>query len=103
MTISQPNLEIGLNTYQRRLFLDVAGWTYDGQCAALLGMTDEARRQISAKAANKHPNHRFPAMWGPNYDWLPDQTLGGNLMLTLQYMVMQADRDRIYEGSFVDT
>ena len=94
--VGKPNLETGLATYQRRLFLDVAGWTYDGQCAALLGMTDEARRQLLAKVANKHPNHRFPAMWGPNYDWLPDQTLGGNLMLTLQYMVMQADRDRIY-------
>ena len=61
-----------------------------------MGLTDEAQRQVLAKAANKNPNHRFPAMWGPNYDWLPDQTLGGNLMLTLQYMVVQADRDRIY-------
>jgi hypothetical protein len=95
-TVGKPNLETGVNTYRRRLFLDVAGWTYDGQCAALLGMTDEAQRQVLAKAANKHPNHRFPAMWGPNYDWLPDQTLGGNLMLTLQYMVVQADRDKIY-------
>ncbi len=94
--IGKPNLETGVNTYQRRLFRDVAGWTYDGQCAALLGMTDEAQRQVLAKAANKHPNHRFPAMWGPNYDWLPDQTLGCNLMLVLQYMVMQADRDKIF-------
>jgi len=94
--VGKPNLEIGLNTYRRRLFLDVAGWSYDGQCAALLGMTDEARRQILHKIANSHPNFRFPAMWGPNFDWLPDQTHGGNLMLTLQYMVLQAGRDRIY-------
>jgi hypothetical protein len=94
--VGKPGLETGRNTYQRRLFLDVAGWTYDGQCAALLGMTDEARRQVLAKAANKHPNHRFPAMWGPNYDWVPDQTLGGNLMLTLQYMVLQADGEKIH-------
>ena len=67
-----------------------------GNARALLGMTDEAHRQLLAKVANKHPNHRFGAMWGPNYDWLPDQTLGGNLMLTLQYMLLQADRDKIY-------
>jgi len=94
--VGKPNLEIGLNTYRRRLFRHVSGWSYDGQCAALLGMTDEARRQLLHKIANSHPNHRFPAMWGPNFDWLPDQTHGGNLMLTLQYMVMQADRDKIY-------
>jgi hypothetical protein len=94
--VGQKDLETGTNTYARRLFLDVGGWTYDGQCAALLGMTAEAQRQLLAKCANKNPNHRFPAMWGPNYDWLPDQTLGGNLMLTLQYMILQADRDKIY-------
>ncbi len=94
--VGRPDLETGRNTYYRRLFLDVAGWTYDGQCAAILGMTDEAKRQLLAKVANKHPNHRFPSMWGPNYDWLPDQTLGGNLMLTLQYMLLQADRGKIY-------
>ena len=94
--IGQPDLETGRNTYRRRLFLDVAGWTYDGQCAALLGLTDEAKRQLLAKAANKHPQHRFPAMWGPNYDWLQDQTLGGNLMLTLQDMLLQANGEKIF-------
>lgn len=94
--IGAPNLDIGRTTYQRRLFLGVMGWSYDGQCAALLGMTDEAKRQMQLKISNSHGNHRFPAMWGPNIDWLPDQTHGGNLMLTLQYMLLQADRDKIF-------
>ena len=37
-----------------------------------------------------NPNHRFLAMWGPNYDWVPDQDHGSNLMLTLQNMVLQS-------------
>ena len=35
-------------------------------------------------------------MWGPNYDWLPDQDHGSNIMLTLQHMVLQADGDKIF-------
>jgi hypothetical protein len=30
-------------------------------------------------------------MWGPNYDWLPDQDHGANLMHTLQLMLLQCD------------
>ena len=28
-------------------------------------------------------------MWGPNFDWLPDQCHGGNNMMGLQAMVLQ--------------
>ena len=59
-------------------------------------MTDEVRHQIVSKARNANPKHRFPAIWGPNYDWLPDQCHGGNLMFTLQCMVLQSRGDKIY-------
>ncbi len=36
-------------------------------------------------------NSRFPAFWGPNYDWTPDQDHGGILMKTFQSMLLQAD------------
>ncbi len=94
--VGKPDLETGRETYNRRLTKVTFGWSIDGHCAALLGMTDEAQRQVLAKAANSNPKHRFPAMWGPNYDWVPDQDHGGNLMLTLQYMVLQADGDKIH-------
>jgi len=71
------------------------GWTQDGMFAALLGLTDEAKANILAKAGNSNPRHRFPAMWGPNFDWLPDQCHGGNLMTTLQLMLMQCDGETI--------
>jgi hypothetical protein len=34
---------------------------------------------------------RFPAVWGPNYDWIPDQDHGGVLMKALQAMLLQPD------------
>lgn len=74
----------------RRNRLDT-GWGYDGNVAALLGLTDEAARILRAKAANSHPAYRWPATWGPNYDWLPDQNHGGNLLNTTHLMLMQAD------------
>ena len=38
---------------------------------------------------------RFPAFWGPNFDGTPDQCLGGNCMLVLQRMLLQADGNKI--------
>lgn len=70
--------------------LDV-GWGYDGNVAALLGMTDEAARILKVKCANSHPGYRWPATWGPNFDWLPDQNHGGNLLNTANLMLLQSD------------
>ncbi len=76
--------------YARRLnHLDV-GWGYDGNVAALLGMTDEAARILMAKCENSNPAYRWPATWGPNFDWLPDQNHGGNLLNTANLMLLQA-------------
>jgi Domain of unknown function (DUF5703) len=65
------------------------GWPQDGTDAALLGLTDEAKRILVAKVGNSHPKYRFPATWGPNFDWLPDQCHGSNLMLLAQAMLLQ--------------
>ena len=53
-----------------------------------MGLTDDAKKILLGKVRNSNPHFRFPAMWGPNYDWLPDQDHGSNIMLTLQQMVM---------------
>ena len=93
--VGKPALQTGIGTFLHRTEKSMNGWSYDGQCAAILGLSKEAKRQILAKAANSNPQHRFPAMWGPNYDWLPDQDHGSNLLLTLQNMLLFADGDRI--------
>ena len=74
----------------RQNHLDV-GWGYDGNVAALLGMADEAARILRVKCANSNPAYRWPATWGPNFDWLPDQNHGGNLLETADLMLLQCD------------
>lgn len=39
--------------------------------------------------------HRFPAFWGPGYDWTPDHNWGGSGMIGLQEMLLQVDEDKI--------
>jgi hypothetical protein len=41
-------------------------------------------------------NGRFPAFWGPNYDWTPDQDHGGVLMKAFQSMLLQTDGQQIF-------
>jgi hypothetical protein len=88
--VGRPGLEMARDTYAHRInHLDV-GWGYDGNCAALLGMRDEAARILKIKCVNSNPAYRWPATWGPNFDWLPDQNHGGNLLETTQLMLMQS-------------
>ena len=94
--VGRPDLEVARTAYERRLnHLDV-GWGYDGNCAALLGLTDEAARILVKKCANSNPGHRWPATWGPNFDWLPDQNHGGNLLETTQLMLLQHVGSKIF-------
>ena len=82
---------IAAKTFHEREIKDNQGWQYDGQTAALAGLEEEAKKLLIEKVGNSNPHFRFPAMWGPNYDWLPDQTQGGNIMLTLQSMLLQVN------------
>lgn len=94
--VGRPNMDVAVNTFRDRIEKASVGWQYDGQCAAIAGLADTAGALLRGKAGNSNPHFRFPAMWGPNYDWLPDQDHGNNLMLTLQDMVLQADGDQVY-------
>ena len=47
-------------------------------------------------SASRHAaGFRFPAMWGPNYDWTPDQDHGSVMMTALQRMLVQYEGDKI--------
>jgi hypothetical protein len=92
VSLSRPEwLAEGKATYARRANRLPNGWGYDGNCAALLGLTGEAARILIGKCANSNGAYRWPATWGPNYDWLPDQNHGGNLMETTQLMLLQGE------------
>ncbi|MGN1265093.1 MAG: DUF5703 domain-containing protein, partial [Muribaculaceae bacterium] len=92
--VGSKNLQQGIETYQRRALKQVQGWTQDGQQAARLGLAEEAKANVIGKLNYANRNHRFPVIWGPNFDWSPDQCHGSNLLTTLQDMVMQC-----YDGS----
>jgi alpha-L-fucosidase 2 len=94
--VGATNLALAADTFQHRREKASIGWQYDGQCAAIAGLADDAARILLGKVRNSNRNFRFPAMWGPNYDWLPDQDHGANIMLTLQDMLLQADGDKIF-------
>ncbi|MES1160825.1 MAG: hypothetical protein ABUM51_08710, partial [Bacteroidota bacterium] len=38
---------------------------------------------------------RFPAFWGPGFDWTPDHNWGGSGMIGLQEMLLQTDGKKI--------
>lgn len=93
--LERPMLEEARNAYQLRGSHNDVGWGYDSNAAALLGMTDEAARIMKVKMANSNAAFRWPATWGPNFDWLPDQCQGGNLMATINYMLLQHSGEKI--------
>ena len=51
-------------------------------------MTDQVPKDVIHNASTKDPGSRFPAFWGPNNDWMPDQCHGSVTMIALQRMLM---------------
>jgi len=87
--ITTANLGTGINTFRNRVEKRDNGWTQDGQQAARLGLADEAKTILLGKLDYSAPEFRFPATWGPNFDWTPDQDHGSNILINLQEMVLQ--------------
>ena len=91
--LGKPNLDVALNTW--KYDTDAApvkshvGWKQDNIFCARLGLTDEAARLTTLKLKNS--GRRFPAFWGPGFDWTPDHNWGGSGMIGLQEMLLQTD------------
>ena len=58
-------------------------------------MAGWAAAYVLAKLGNTHPAFRYPTFWGPNFDWVPDQCHGSNLLTTVEEMLLGRDGDRI--------
>lgn len=95
--VGKDNLDIARNTYfydpDAVKFRSHTGWKQDNIWAACLGLTEEAKRLAIAKLSNGP--HRFPAFWGPGYDWTPDHNWGGSGMIGLQEMLLQTNGEQI--------
>jgi hypothetical protein len=104
--VGKPDLEIGMETFARRANKRTGGWQQDSIQAALLGLTEQAKTYLvqavttenlmgSANEKANRSDSRFPAFWGPNFDWIPDQCQASVILNTLQYMLMQTDGKKI--------
>ena len=95
--VGKPGLDTAINTYQYDTnvvkFRSHIGWKQDAIWAARLGLTDEAWRLTSLKLQSAE--RRFPAFWGPGFDWVPDHNWGGSGMIGLQEMLLQVHDHRI--------
>ncbi|MEY3023032.1 MAG: hypothetical protein RIS86_2230 [Planctomycetota bacterium] len=93
--LAREDLAVGRATFAARVERMTHGWTQDGMQAARLGLADEAAANVLAKLGNTHPAFRHPTFWGPNFDWVPDQCHGSNLLATVEEMLLGRDGDRI--------
>jgi hypothetical protein len=95
--VGKPGLDTALNTWKYDTnvikFRSHIGWKQDNIWAARLGLTADAWKLTSAKLKNS--GRRFPAFWGPGFDWVPDHNWGGSGMIGLQEMLLQTDGQRI--------
>jgi hypothetical protein len=95
--VEKAEVEIGRDTFAARKNKRSGGSQVDAIQAAYLGMAKVASQYVvenfTAKAAQ-----RFPAFWGPNGDWTPDQSHGSVASMALQSMLLQADGNRVLLG-----
>jgi hypothetical protein len=93
---NRSNADWALAALEHRWDRGHFGWRQDDIFMAYLGLTNDARNGLVSRARNHDRGERFPAFWGPNYDWTPDQDHGGVLMKAFQAMLLQTDGDRIF-------
>jgi hypothetical protein len=95
--VGKPGLDTAINTWKYDpdaiKFRSHIGWKQDNIFAARMGLTDEAADLAVKKL--KDGDLRFPAFWGPGFDWTPDHNWGGSGMIGLQEMLMQVDGQKI--------
>ena len=75
-SFNRPNADLAINALEHRWARGHAGWRRDDIFMACLGLADQARDNLVARARAHDKGSRFPAFWGPNYDWTPDQDPG---------------------------
>lgn len=96
--IGKPGLDTAINTFKYDIdvlkFRSHVGWKQDNIFAARLGLIKEAAELTLLKL--KDSGRRFPAFWGPGFDWVPDHNWGGSGMIGLQEMLLQSHDEKLY-------
>lgn len=94
--------QIGYNTYWNDSIAikhrSYVGWKQDNIWAAMIGDSQEAwnltmKKLCVDEVTENSGKYRFPAFWGPGFDWMPDFNWGGSAMIGLHAMLMQESDD----------
>jgi len=93
--LGRPDFDIALNTWNARRFKGSGCWLQDPIQAAMLGLADEAQRDVTFNFTRKDPHLKFPAFWQRGHDYMPDEDNGGNGENGLQEMLMQTNGRQI--------
>ncbi len=95
--VGKPGLDTAINTWRYdtlvQKFKSHVGWKQDNIWAARLGLVEDAWHFNKLKMQNS--GRRFPAFWGPGFDWVPDHNWGGSGMIGMQEMLVQTNDKRI--------
>lgn len=94
--VEKADLDIALRTFNARGHKQTGGWQQNAIQAAHLGLAKDAANYVMSNFSRWNRSYRFPTMYGPNYDWIPDQTHGSVAMTALQRMILQTEGDNIY-------
>jgi hypothetical protein len=92
--VGRDRLDVGRETFARRINRGNWCWWQDDIDAAFLGLAAQARQNVAGRMANTNAAFRFPT-FGPGIDELPDMDHGGVGQLALEYMLMQPVGDKI--------
>lgn len=93
--LNKPEYEMARNSFEAREPRGTGGWRQDAIWAAYIGDAVHAREYVVENFTKKNEGSRFPAFFGPNYDWVPDQDQGGVSQIALQSMLIQSEGDKI--------
>lgn len=93
--VGREHLDVALATYRSRPNRKGYCWWQNDMFAACLGLAEDARKLVSNRLSSSNRQFRFPAMWGPGNDEIPDMDHGGVGAMALQLMLMQAVGDKI--------
>ena len=88
-------MDLARRSFENRIYKITGGWQQGAIQATLLGLSDEAASMVAENYSRKNPACRFPAFWGPNFDWTPYQDHGCVPMIALQRMLLQADDGKL--------
>ncbi|MEA3365885.1 MAG: hypothetical protein U9Q79_09630, partial [Candidatus Hydrogenedentes bacterium] len=94
--VGRPSLDIARRTYASRRVKSHRGWHQEETQAACLGLADEAGQGLLEQLSDQYRAGRFPVNWGPNFDWIPDQDHGSNILMALQHMLLQWKDEALY-------